>query len=76
MLSLMDELLEVGDLVWCDSVVGMPGSVMKAEVITGHREPQAGMVWVRQVATPAVPTLVDGGWVTEWPASQIMHATR
>jgi hypothetical protein len=39
---------------------------MWAEVVEGHRQPQPGQVWVRQLPTPAQPYVGEGGgWVSE-----------
>jgi hypothetical protein len=58
-----------GMVVWVDTP-HMPGhfagDVMKAEVVKGYREPQAGMIWVRTLPTPANPYPGEGGgWVSE-----------
>lgn len=52
-----------------------PGDVMLAVVVEGHREPQEGMAFVRQLATPAMPFPgEEGGWVSEQPLSRMMDA--
>ncbi len=61
--------LTPGMKVWVDMPhmpEWFPGDVMYAEVVEGHREPQVGYVWVRQLATPALP-LPKGmaAWVSE-----------
>jgi len=64
--------ISIGQTVWCEEAIGFEhcGKCFKAKVIEGHREPQHGMVWVRELATPANP-VEDGGWVTEWAAKKI-----
>jgi hypothetical protein len=66
------EQLDIGQRVWVDMphmADWFPGAVMFAEVIEGHREPQAGMVFVRQLPTAAMPYPgEEGGWVSEQPA--------
>ena len=69
----------VGQTVWVD-MPHMPGAfagdVMLAEVVEGHRDPQDGTVFVRQLATPAMPFPGnDGGWVSEQPTARMMPAT-
>ena len=67
--SLNGAQLVPGMKVWVDMphMVGhFPGDVMWAEVVEGHRQPQAGQVWVRQLPTPAQPYAgEEGGWVSE-----------
>ena len=70
----MGETLSIGQKVWVDMPhmpSWFPGAVMWAEVIKGHREPQPGMVWVRQLHTAALPDPgEEGGWVSEQHASR------
>lgn len=67
--SLNGVQLAPGMKVWVDMPhmpEWFPGDVMYAEVIEGHREPQPGQVWVRQLPTAALP-LPKGmaAWVSE-----------
>lgn len=75
-LDQMGETLAIGQKVWVDMPhmpSWFPGAVMWAEVIEGYREPQPGMVWVRQLPTAAVPNPgEEGGWVSEQPASRCL----
>jgi hypothetical protein len=76
LLDQMGEALQAGQKVWVDMphmADWFPGAVMWAEVIEGHRQPQPGMVWVRQLATPALPNPgEEGGWVSEQPANHCL----
>ena len=68
------ELIMTGQKCWVDMPKRMEfaGDVMYAEVIEGHREPQEGHIFVRQLATPAMPFPgEEGGWVSEQPLSQV-----
>ena len=72
----MGEALQSGQKVWVDMphmADWFPGAVMRAEVISGYRQAQPGMVWVRQLPTPALPNPgEEGGWVSEQPASRCL----
>jgi alkylation response protein AidB-like acyl-CoA dehydrogenase len=75
-LDMAGEQLDIGQKVWVDMphmADWFPGAVMYAEVIKGHREPQAGMVFVRQLPTTALPNPgEEGGWVSEQPATRCL----
>jgi hypothetical protein len=75
-LDQMGETLAIGQKVWVDMphMTGQfPGDVMFAEVVEGHRQPQPGMVWVRQLPTAAMPFPgEEGGWVSEQHASRCL----
>lgn len=76
MVDMMGNELTVGKKVWAESAHHLfkEGS-FKAEVIEGHRLPQPGMVWLRQLPTPAQPYVgEEGGWVTEWNAKNCLVA--
>ena len=79
MVQLFDQIgetLHIGQQVWVDMphmADWFPGAVMLAEVIKGHREPQAGMVFVRQLPTAALPNPgEEGGWVSEQHAARCL----
>lgn len=76
LLDQMGETLSVGQKVWVDMphMAGeFPGDVMFAEVVEGHRQPQPGMIWVRQLSTAAMPFAgEEGGWVSEQHASRCL----
>jgi hypothetical protein len=66
--------LIIGQKVWAENAAHLfaEGS-FRAEVIQGHRNAQAGMVWLRQLPTPAQPYVGEGGgWVTEWNAKDCL----
>ncbi len=68
------EQLILGQQVWAENAGHLftQGS-FRAEVIKGHRPAQSGMVWLRQLPTVAQPYVgEEGGWVTEWPAKDIL----
>lgn len=78
-------VLTPGSVVWCEGVIGYPGEAMLAEVLdcpagegildmASHGKVKAAeCVWVRQMATAAVP-LPEGvaPWETRWPAAKTM----
>jgi hypothetical protein len=70
------EALTVGQKAWIDMphmAEWFPGGVMWAEVVEGYRDPQPGMIWVRQLSTPALPFPgEEGGWVSEQHASRCL----
>jgi len=74
MLDQLTALLMVGQKVWAENAshLFVQGS-FRAEVIEGHRAPQPGMVWLRQLPTVAQPYVgEEGGWVTEWNAKDCL----
>lgn len=76
MVDMVGNELTVGRKVWAEGASHLfkEGS-FKAEVIEGHRLPQPGMVWLRQIPTPAQPYVgEEGGWVTEWSAKDCLVA--
>jgi hypothetical protein len=71
------DLLMTGQKCWVDMPKHMEfaGDVMWAEVIEGHRDPQEGHIFVRQLATPAMPNPGEqGGWVSEQPLIRVQGA--
>ncbi len=76
----MEDEFAVGLHCWVDMLHmrGMfPGDVMYAEVVEGHRKPQEGMCWVKQLPTPAMPYAgEEGGWVSEQPLALITSTQR
>jgi len=74
MLDMAGNELMVGQKVWAENAshLFVQGS-FRAEVIEGHRAPQPGMVWLRQLPTVAQPYVgEEGGWVTEWNAKDCL----
>lgn len=74
MLDMAGNELMVGQKVWAENASHLfaEGS-FRAEVIKGHRAPQPGMIWLRQLPTVAQPYVgEEGGWVTEWYAKDCL----
>lgn len=73
-LDMAGEELILGQKVWAENAghLFIQGS-FRAEVIEAHRPAQPGMVWLRQLPTVAQPYVgEEGGWVTEWPAKDVL----
>lgn len=76
MLDMAGNELIVGQKVWAENAYHLftEGS-FRAEVIEGHRAPQPGMIWLRQLPTVAQPYVgEEGGWVTEWNTKNCLAA--
>jgi len=73
-IDMAGEQLSIGQQVWAENAMHLfPQGSFRAEVIEGHRPAQVVMVWLRQLPTAAQPYVgEEGGWVTEWPAKDIL----
>jgi hypothetical protein len=78
MLDMVGNDLTVGRRVWAENAFNLfTEGCFRAEVIDGHRPPQSGMVWLRQLPTAAHPYVgEEGGWVTEWEAKDCLVVSK